>query len=189
MSQELVQTVGYYLIYEEKTPRGVKYVTDTGKTLYLKRFKKYVINPYREIKDFPTLELAVEYAKKKLSSKNTKKRKKIAKLPKDLYLILMKEESSGKTFVKVGITSKKFIMGRFSKEYGYDGYEVERILRRVRTSKAAELEKEIKDRFNKKRTIKKYRPLLESFSGYSECYDFSCLEDLIKIFDTCVKKC
>ena len=188
MSQELVQKVGYYSIYEDKTPKGVKYVTDTGKSIYLKRFKKYIINKTREIKDFPTLSKAVDYCKKKLSVKNKKRSKKISKLPKSLYLILIKEESSGKTFVKVGITSKRFIMRRFSKDYGYEGYDVQTILRRIHTPDAEDLEKEIKDKFNKKRSIKKYRPLMESFSGYSECYDYSCLNDLVEIFDKCVNK-
>ena len=96
---------------------------------------------------------------------------------------LIKEESTGKTFVKVGITSKRFIMRRFSKAYGYEGYVVETILRRIDTSEAERLESEIKDKLNKKRSVKKYRPILESFSGYSECFDFMCLEDIIKIFD------
>jgi hypothetical protein len=103
-------------------------------------------------------------------------------------LVLIKEESTNNTFVKVGITSKRFIMRRFSKMYGYDGYVVESILRRIDTSDAENLEKEIKEKLNKKRSIKKYRPLLESFSGYSECFDFLCLDDIIKIFDTSVNK-
>jgi len=104
-------------------------------------------------------------------------------------LVLIKEESSGKTFVKVGITSKRFIMRRFSKAYGYEGYVVETILRRIDTPNAEKLESDIKDKLNKKRSVKKYRPLLESFSGYSECFDYNGLEDIIKIFDTLTKEC
>ena len=78
-------------------------------------------------------------------------------------------------------------MRRFSKAYGYEGYVVETILRRIDTSEAERLESEIKDKLNKQRSVKKYRPVLESFSGYSECFDFMCLEDIIKIFDGLTK--
>jgi hypothetical protein len=74
-------------------------------------------------------------------------------------------------------------MRRFSKAYGYDGYVVETILRRIDTPDAERLESEIKEKLNKKRSVKKYRPILESFSGYSECFDFLCLEEIVKIFD------
>ena len=100
-----------------------------------------------------------------------------------MYLVLIKEESTNKTFVKVGITSKRFIMRRFSKAYGYEGYVVETILRRIDTPEAEKLESEIKEKLNKKRSVKKYRPVLESFSGYSECFDYLNLDDIIKIFD------
>ena len=79
-------------------------------------------------------------------------------------------------------------MRRFSKAYGYDGYVVDSILRRIDTPEAEKLEEEIKDKLNKKRSVKKYRPLLESFSGYSECFNILGLDDIIKIFDTCVNK-
>jgi len=123
-----------------------------------------------------------------LVKKSQEKKKKIAKLPKSLYLVLIKEESSGKTFVKVGITSKKFIMRRFSKAYGYEGYVVDSILRRIDTPDAEKLEEEIKDKLNKKRSVKKYRPLLESFSGYSECFNILGLDEIINVFDKCVNK-
>jgi hypothetical protein len=188
MAQVLLQKIGYYSIYEEKVYKGIKYTVDSGKTLYVARFKKTIVNPYRDVKDFKTLEEAKEYVNKKLKKKTKEKKKKIARLPKSLYLVLINEKLSGKTFVKVGITSKRFIMRRFSKAYGYDGYTVETILRRIDTPDAEVLEKEIKDTFNKKRSIKKYRPLLESFSGYSECYDYLCLEDIIDIFDKLTNK-
>jgi hypothetical protein len=98
-------------------------------------------------------------------------------------LVLIKEESTNKTFVKVGITSKRFIMRRFSKAHGYEGYVVETILRRIDTPNAEKLESDIKEKLNKKRSVKKYRPVLESFSGYSECFDYLNLDDIIKIFD------
>lgn len=186
MEKELMK-IGYYTIYQVTTKGKIKYKVDSGKTLYIARFKKYVVNPYRDIKEFSTLEKAKEYVGLKLVKKSQEKKKKIAKLPKSLYLVLIKEESSGKTFVKVGITSKRFIMRRFSKAYGYDGYVVDSILRRIDTPDAEKLEEEIKDKLNKKRSVKKYRPLMESFSGYSECFNILGLDDIIKIFDESTK--
>jgi hypothetical protein len=185
---ELLLTIGYYSIFVHKTPKTTKYVVDSGKTIYIARFKKYIINPYRDLKEFKSLDKAKDYVNLKLRKKTQEKNKKLAKLPKSLYLVLIKEESSGKTFVKVGITSKRFIMRRFSKAYGYDGYVVESILRRIDTPDAEKMESEIKDKLNKKRSVKKYRPLLESFSGYSECFDYNGLEDIIKIFDSLVSR-
>ena len=187
MSQEPILKIGYYSIYQIKTTGGVKYKVDSGKTIYIARFKKYIINPYRDTKEFTSLEEAKEYIGLKLVKRNKEKKKKISKLPKCLYLVLIKEESTGKTFVKVGITSKRFIMRRFGKAYGYDGYVVETILRRIDTPNAERLESEIKEKLNKKRSVKKYRPILQSFSGYSECFDFLCLEEIVKIFDGLTK--
>ena len=131
---------------------------------------------------------AKNYVELKLVKKSQDKKKKIDKLPKSLYLVLIKEESTNKTFVKVGITSKRFIMRRFSKAYGYEGYIVETILRRIDTPDAEKLESDIKEKLNKKRSIKKYRPILESFSGYSECFDYLCLDEILIIFDEMTKK-
>jgi hypothetical protein len=187
MSQELLLKIGYYSIYIEKTLKGTKYVVDSGKTLYVARFKKYIVNPYRDVKEFKSLDKAKEYINLKLVKKTQDKKKKLESLPKSLYLVLIKEEGTGVTFVKVGFTSKKFIMRRFSKVHGYDGYILETILRRIDTPHAEKLESEIKDKLNKKRSVKKYRPVLKSFSGYSECFDYVCLDDIIKIFDELVK--
>ncbi len=187
MSQELLLKIGYYSIYIEKTIKGTKYVVDNGKTLYVARFKKYIVNPYRDVKEFKSLDKAKEYVNLKLVKKTQDKKKKLESLPKSLYLVLIKEEGTGITFVKVGFTSKKFIMRRFSKVHGYDGYILETILRRIDTPHAEKLESEIKDKLNKKRSVKKYRPVLKSFSGYSECFDYVCLDDIIKIFDELVK--
>ena len=183
MPQELLFKMGYYSIFINETKKGTKYIVDSGKTIYIERFKKYIINPYRDIKEFKTLEKAKDYVGLKLLKKSQEKKKKLDKIPKSLYLVLIKEESTGKTFVKVGITSKRFIMRRFSKAYGYDGYILESILRRVDTPDAERLESEIKDKLNKKRSVKKYRPILESFSGYSECFNYNSLDDIVKIFD------
>ena len=181
---KLIQKVGYYSIF---TDRG-KFIVDSGKTIYIKNLKKYIINPYRDLKEFKRLEGAKEYVTSKLNTKTKQKEKRLSKLPKSLYLVLIKEEKTNRTFVKVGITSKRFIMRRFSKVYGYEGYVLESILRRIDTPDAESLESEIKDKLNKKRSIKKYRPILESFSGYSECYDYMCLDDIVKVFDECVNK-
>ncbi len=180
--------IGYYSIYQIKTTRGIKYKVDSGKTIYIERFKKYIVNPYRDTKEFTSLDKAKEYVGLKLVKRGQDKKKKLSKLPKSLYLVLIKEESTGKTFVKVGITSKRFIMRRFSKAHGYEGYVVESILRRIDTPDAERLESEIKEKLNKKRSVKKYRPILESFSGYSECYNILSKEDIITIFDNCVNK-
>jgi hypothetical protein len=184
MSQNLLLKIGYYSIYVEKTNNKIKYIADSGKTVYLKNLKKHIINKNRDVKEFDTLEKLKDYVSKKLNKKTLDKNTKLDKLPKSLYLVLIKEEKSNKLFVKVGFTSKKFIMRRFSKIYGYEGYTLETILRRVDTPHAEKLEKNIKDKLNKKRSIKKYRPLLESFSGYSECYDFNGLEEIVNTFDT-----
>lgn len=187
MAKELLFKMGYYSIFIDETKKGTKYIVDSGKTIYIERFKKYIINPYRDTKEFKTLDKAKDYISLKLVKNTKEKKKRIDKIPKSLYLVLIKEESSGKTFVKVGITSKRFIMRRFSKAYGYEGYIVETILRRIDTPDAEKLESEIKEKLNKKRSVKKYRPLLESFSGYSECFDYNGLEDIISIFDSMTK--
>ena len=70
MAQELLMKMGYYSIYENKTSKGVKYVVDSGKTLYVARFKKYIINPYRDVKEFKTLDKAKDYVGLKLVKKS-----------------------------------------------------------------------------------------------------------------------
>lgn len=180
--------MGYYSVYEE-VKRGIKkYTADSGKTIYSARFKKVLPNPYRDVKSFNSLEEAKQYVVIKLSKHKQERQKKVDSLPKSLYLIIMMEESTGNRFVKVGITSKKFIARRFSKDYGYTGYQLETILRRVDTKDAEKLESEIKDKLSKKRGVKKYRPLLESFSGYSECFDYNNLNEIIQLFDKIVTK-
>lgn len=186
---EPILKMGFYSFYEKKVGTKKKIVVDSGKLLYSQRFKKYLPNPYRDVKEFNNIDDAKTYVFKKLSKHNKDKEKKIKELPKSLYLILMKEESSGKIFVKVGITSKKFILRRFSKDYGYKGYTIETVLRRIDTKDAEKLEEKIKDTLAKKRGVKKYRPLLESFSGYSECFSYDSLETIIQVFDNLTKDC
>jgi DNA-binding Lrp family transcriptional regulator len=188
-SRKKIKTIGFYDVSEIKDGLSVSYEVDSGKYIYLDKFKKYILNKNRDLKNFKTLEKAENYIHIKLKRHKDVKEKKISKLPKSLYLVLIKETKTNETFVKVGITSKRFIMRRFSKIYGYDGYTLESILRRVDTPDAERLESEIKDKLNKKRSVKKYRPLLESFSGYSECFDYNGLNDIIKIFDSLTSKC
>lgn len=188
MSNKLLFKIGYYSVYEKKTVKGVVYIADSGLTIYLDNLKKHIINRNRDVKEFNSLDKLKEYVQKKLNKKKKQKESKLSKIPKSLYLVLIKEEKTGKTFVKVGITSKRFIIRRFSKSYGYEGYTLESILRRVETPNAEKLETLIKEKLNKKRSIKKYRPVLESFSGYSECFNILGLEDIIQIFDGCVNK-
>lgn len=189
MNKKLITKIGCYNIYEIIDLKGNKeYQTDNGKILFSVRFKKYYPNKNYETKNFKTLDGAKKYANKKLKTFVKEKKKVLLKLPKSLYLILIKEEKTNKLFVKVGITSKKFIIRRFSKNYGYDGYTVENILRRIIFEDAELVEKKVKEALNKSKSVKKYRPLLESFSGYSECYDFSGLEKIIEIFDMISQK-
>lgn len=183
-----IKKIGFYKIFEEKNEKSTKYIVDNGKILYNAKFKKSIPNPFRDIKEFNNMKKAEEYVLQKLKNHKTKKEKKISKLPKSLYLILIKETSTNILFVKVGITSKKYIINRFSKQFGYEGYTVETILRRIDTPMAEELETKIKEKLNKSNMIKKYRPLLESFSGYSECYDYKMVDNIIDIFDDITKK-
>jgi len=181
--------VGFYSIYEKVLNNRKTYTADSGKIIYSTRFKKYFPNPNRDVKEFNNLEDAKKYAQGKVTKYSKNKKKKIEKLPKSLYLILMKEEKTGKTFVKVGITSKKFILRRFSKEYGYEGYTLETILRRIDTKDAEKLEESIKDKLKKKRGVKKFKPLLENFSGYSECFSYDSINEIISVFDLLTKDC
>ena len=77
MPQELLLKIGYYSIYSNVTPKTTKYVVDSGKTIYISRFKKYVINPYRDVKEFKNLEKAKEYVNLKLTKKTQEKKKKL----------------------------------------------------------------------------------------------------------------
>jgi hypothetical protein len=66
MSQKLLLKIGYYSIFEIKTLKGVKYQVDSGKTIFIERFKKVVANPYRDVKEFRTLDKAKDYVNLKL---------------------------------------------------------------------------------------------------------------------------
>ena len=185
--EKLLYKKGYYSIYQVVKKGQTTFKVDSGKTLFVKRFNKVIPNPYRDIKEFENIKDAEFYVGLKMVEGNQEKKKKLKELPKSLYLVLIKEEKSNRTFVKVGITSKKFIIRRFSKIYGYEGYTVESVLRRIDSPKSEEIEAAIKDTLKKKRSVKSYRPLLESFSGYSECFDYDSLDEIIKVFDSKTK--
>ena len=187
MSDDTSIKIGYYTIYTVKTKTKTFYRVDSGKMIYIPNLRRYVPNQNRDIQEFISIDKAKSYVKIKMDENKNKKELKLSKIPKSLYLILIKEESVDKLFVKVGITSKRFIVRRFSKMYGYEGYIVDTILRKIDTPNAEKLESEIKNMLNKKKSVRKYRPLLESFSGYSECYEYSCLNDIIEIFDNLTK--
>ncbi len=183
-TKKVIKKIGFYKIYKTSNVSNVKYIIDNGKLIYSKRYKKYLPNENWESKEFIDLDKANEYCKNKLKNYNKNKGR---ITPKSLYLILLKEVETNLLFVKVGVTSKKFIVSRFSKTFGYDGYVVETILRRIDTEMAEDLEQKILDKLKKRKTIKKYRPLLESFSGYSECFNYDSVNEIIQIFDTISK--
>ena len=117
MSKKHIKKIGYFDINEINKNNTTLYEVDSGKLLYVKKYKKYVPNPYRIIKEFKTLTQAINFSKKSLEKQNKEKRK--INVPKSVYLVILKEEKTNLLFVKVGITSKKFIINRFSKLFGY----------------------------------------------------------------------
>lgn len=178
----IIEKIGCYEI-SKKVENGIeKYLVDNGKYIFSKKTHKFRLNKKHKIIKFNSIEEAKEYANKKVKSFIKKKNNKIKKLPKSLYLVLLKEKKTNIIFVKVGFTSKRFIIRRFSKEHGYEDYELIEVLRKIDSDKSEQLEEEIKKEL-KNKSIKKYRPILESFSGYSECFDISNLEVIKKIFD------
>jgi hypothetical protein len=188
MSNIFLYKKGFFSVFEITNNNKKVYQIDSGKTIYSEKYKKYYINKNRIIKEFKTIIDAEKYINK-ITTKTLKiKENKLKKIPKSLYLILMKEEVTGLTFVKVGITSKKLIRGRFSKQYGYIGYELLEILRRVNSEFSEKLEDKIKTILYKKITIKKYRPVLKKFSGYSECFNIDNLNEIINVFDNVVNE-
>lgn len=174
--------IGYFTVTNE----GNKYIVDSGKTIYLVKFKKTIINKNRIIKEFKTYEGAEKFIKRQLLVNKKEKEKKVGKSIKSLYYVTLKEKESGRIFVKVGFTSKKYILGRFSKKFGYSDYELVNIIRRVYTTDAEKHEKIIKDRI-KKNNIKKFQFLSEGFSGYSECFNYDYYDKVLNIFDSVTK--
>lgn len=187
MSDKNLGKIGIYNITESICGNKKIYIADNGKLIYSKRFKKYYPNRNHIKKEFKTLESLKKFAKGEVQKFIKNKDKKLKKLPKILYLIIFDETSTGKQFIKVGFTSKRFVARRFSKDYGYEGYVINTVVRKVNNIDADKIEDKIKREINKKRTIKKYRPVLREFSGYSECFNISHTEEIIQIFDTIVK--
>ena len=74
---EPILKMGFYSFYEKKSGTKKIYTVDSGKLLYSQRFKKYLPNPYRDVKDFNSLEDAKTYVFKKLSKHTKDKQKKI----------------------------------------------------------------------------------------------------------------
>jgi hypothetical protein len=70
MSQKLLFKIGYYSVYEIKTSKGLKYLADSGKTIYLKNLKKFIINTNRDTKESKSLETIKKYVKTKLEKKS-----------------------------------------------------------------------------------------------------------------------
>jgi hypothetical protein len=62
-------------------------------------------------------------------------------------------------------------------------------LRRIHTKDAEKLEETIKNKLKQKHNIKKFKPLMENFSGYSECFSYDSLNEIIFIFDSVTKNC
>ena len=48
--EKLLVKKGYYNIYEVTNRGKKKYKVDSGKTLFVAKFNKYIPNPYRDIK-------------------------------------------------------------------------------------------------------------------------------------------
>lgn len=183
MSNGFPKKIGYFTVSNEDG----KYIVDSGKTIFLPKFNKTIINKNRILKNFKTYEGAVKFIKRQLSKHKKEKQKKTSKIIKSLYLVILKEKETNRLFVKVGFTSKKYIMGRFSKKFGYSDYELVTIVRRVYTTDAEKHEKDIKEKI-KKNNIKKFSFLNEGFSGYSECFNYEYYEKVVSIFDAVTKK-
>ena len=59
--RELVLKKGYYEINKITEKAVIKYEVDSGQYLFVERFKKYIVNPYRDKNTCKTLEKAKEY--------------------------------------------------------------------------------------------------------------------------------
>ena len=83
--KSLVCKVGFYEINKLTSGLSVSYEADSGKLIFVERFKKYMVNQNRDRKEFKTLEQAKQYAVIKLSKHNKKKEEKLKKLYKKLF--------------------------------------------------------------------------------------------------------
>lgn len=188
MSEKIIGKVGYFTIKEVIENGQQIFVADNGKLVYSKRFKKYYPNKNYIVKKSKDLSSLKKTLKTGMKKSLKKKEKVLKKLPKILYLVIFDEKSTNKKFVKVGFTTKKLVSRRFSTEYGYEGYVIFKVLRKFNDVNADKLESRIKTDLNKHPLIKKYRPVLKEFSGYSECYSFDNMELIMEIFDRITKK-
>jgi hypothetical protein len=182
MSEKFPKKIGYFTV----DVKNGKFIVDSGKTIYLEKFKKTVLNKNRILKEFNTYLGAEKFIKKLLLKNKKEKTEKSNKIVKSLYLVLLKEKTTDKVFVKVGFTSKKYIISRFSKRFGYEDYELVSIIRRVNIKDAEKYEKIIKDRI-KKNKVSRFKFLNEGFSGYSECFGYESYDRILNIFDSVVK--
>ena len=90
----VIEKIGCYEIILENIKGKETYIVDSGKYVFLKRFNKFILNKKRIYKKFESLSEAKEFAKKKVKGFVKRKAKKIAKLPKSLYLVLLKEKKT-----------------------------------------------------------------------------------------------
>ena len=77
--EKILQKRGFYTIYEKKINNVTTYRVDNGKTLFVARFNKIISNPYRDIKEFKTLESAKNYIDRKLKKSKKKSLVTVAK--------------------------------------------------------------------------------------------------------------
>ena len=70
-------SIGFnFLLHKIINEKSIKYEVDSGQYLFVKRFNKYIVNPYRDKKTFTTLTKAKEYIKTKLGDQKKKKKEK-----------------------------------------------------------------------------------------------------------------
>ena len=75
MKKEHITKLGYYDIHKIINEKSIKYQVDSGQYLFVKRFNKYIVNPYRDKKTFTTLTKAKEYIKTKLGDQKKKEKR------------------------------------------------------------------------------------------------------------------
>lgn len=162
-----------------------KYIVENEKILIDKKTKKPYPNKKYVKKIFTDLGKAKLFAE--VSTVNFKKelREYKEELPDTLYFIAFENIKTKKKFVKIGITAKKHVKDRFSKEFGYKDYKIIEIIKIHKIEKAILLETKLKNEISNNITIKKYKP--ENFSGYSECFEYDNKNEILKIFNNIIK--
>lgn len=188
MSEKIVGKVGYFTITETVVGGKKKYIGDSGKLIYSKRFKKFFPNRNRILKESTNLTALKKTLQTILKKGMVKKEKVLKTLDKHLYLVIFLEKSTKVKFVKVGFTTKKIIYRRFGKEYGYEDYNVETVVRKFTSKDADKIEDKLLKTLKGDKSIKRFRPKDRKFSGYSECFDFTSLDMITKTFDKFTEK-